>query len=143
MELVYIKPTSIKRSTIKYLEVSSVRTTNSSRFRTKRTPRGDFFRYAKTGKPILAVFVDDSRQKLANEEDLVAVCDKFDVNAVMVDEPEAVVKYGLGGHQLPAYVYFEDGVPSVYEDQDDDDDPEEDPLLAWIEEHVSSFHKWR
>ena len=71
---------------------------------------------------MLAVFVDDSRQKLSNEEALVAVCDKFDINAVMVDDPAAAVKYGLEADQLPAYVYFEDGVPAVFENQDDDDD---------------------
>ena len=92
-------------------------------------------KYAKTGKPLLAVFVEDSKQKLANEESLLSICDKFDVNAVVVDDDAAVSKYGLD--ELPAYVYFEDGVPTVFEDHDDDAD-QDDTVLDWIAEQRTS-----
>ena len=96
-------------------------------------------KFAKSGKPILAIFVDDSRQKLTNEEAIVSVCDKLDVNAVIVDDDAAVAKYGLD--ELPAYVYFEDGVPTLYEDEDEDGSEAtggDEDLLEWIEEQRTS-----
>jgi len=93
-------------------------------------------RYAAKTKqqPLLVVFVEDSRQRPAHEDALVALCDRLDVNAVLVDDLKAArTRYGLD--RFPSYVYFEDGVPTVYEEDESED---VEALMEWLEEQRTS-----
>ena len=75
---------------------------------------------AKTGKALLVVFVEEGGKPLDHklEEAIKRVCDRFDIGIVKVDEKEAAVKYGID--EFPTMVYFEDGIPTIFEDEDDD-----------------------
>ena len=75
---------------------------------------------AKSGKALLVVFVEEGGQPLHHqlEEAVKRVCDRFDIAIVKVNEREAASKYGID--EFPAMVYFEDGIPTIYEDEGDD-----------------------
>ena len=75
---------------------------------------------AKTGKALLVVFVEEGGKPLDHklEEAIKRVCDRFDIGIVKVDETEAAVKYGID--EFPTMVYFEDGIPTIFEDEDDE-----------------------
>ena len=75
---------------------------------------------AKTGKALLVVFVEEGGKPLDHklEEAIKRVCDRFDIGIVKVDEKEAAVKYGID--EFPTMVYFEDGIPTIFEDEDDE-----------------------
>lgn len=57
-------------------------------------------------------------------------CDKYGIQFVKIDDPHAVRQYGLDS--LPSVVYFEKGIPNVY----DKDLEEEDEILEWLVEQL-------
>jgi hypothetical protein len=75
---------------------------------------------AKSGKALLVVFVEEGGEPLNRllEEAVKRVCERFDIGIVKVDEKTAATKYGID--EFPAMVYFEDGIPTIFEDEDDE-----------------------
>lgn len=57
-------------------------------------------------------------------------CDKYGIQFVKIDDPEAVDEYGLDS--LPSLVYFEKGIPNIY----DGDLEEEQDILEWLIEQL-------
>lgn len=53
-------------------------------------------------------------------------CDKYGIQFVKIDDAAAADEYGLDS--LPAVVYFEKGIPNVY----DGDLAQEDEFLEWL-----------
>lgn len=53
-------------------------------------------------------------------------CDKYGIQFVKIDDAAAADEYGLDS--LPAIVYFEKGIPNVY----DGELEEEDEFLEWL-----------
>lgn len=53
-------------------------------------------------------------------------CDKYGIQFVKIDDDAAADEFGLDS--LPAVVYFEKGIPNVY----DGDLQEEDQFLEWL-----------
>ena len=75
---------------------------------------------AKSGKALLVVFVEEGGKPLNHqlEEAVTKICDRFDISIVKVDEREAAAKYGID--DFPTMVYFEDGIPTIFEDENDE-----------------------
>ncbi|XP_049820636.1 uncharacterized protein LOC109604293 isoform X4 [Aethina tumida] len=69
---------------------------------------------------------EDSVQTLDDLEDIDDDCDKYGIQFVKIDDPAAADEYGLDS--LPAVVYFEKGIPNVY----DGDLEEEEEVLEWL-----------
>ncbi|KAL1490518.1 hypothetical protein ABEB36_013197 [Hypothenemus hampei] len=69
---------------------------------------------------------DESMQALEELEHIDDDCDKYGIQFVKIDDPAAANEYGLDS--LPAVVYFEKGIPNVY----DGDLEEEDEFLQWL-----------
>ena len=74
---------------------------------------------AKSGKALLVVFVEEGTQTLNHELEkaITNICDRFDIGIVKVNEKEAATKYGID--EFPTIVYFEDGVPTIFEDENE------------------------
>ena len=85
---------------------------------------------AKKGKPIFVMFVEDANKPLTGEKSIIKVTDQFDIGLVKVESPAP--RFGI--RKVPAFVYFEDNIPTIY-----DEDPQ-DPkaLVEWIEEQRTS-----
>ncbi|XP_066251341.1 uncharacterized protein hlk isoform X2 [Euwallacea similis] len=73
---------------------------------------------------------DESMQALDELEHIDDDCDKYGIQFVKIDDPAAAEEYGLDS--LPCVVYFEKGIPNVY----DGDLEEEDEFLQWIVEQL-------
>ena len=75
---------------------------------------------AKSGKALLVVFVEEGGKPLNHqlEEAVTKICDRFDISIVKVDEREAAAKYGID--DFPTMVYFENGIPTIFEDENDE-----------------------
>ena len=75
---------------------------------------------AKSGKALLVVFVEEGGKPLNHqlEEAVKRVCERFDIGIVKVDEQEGANKYGID--EFPTMVYFEDGIPTIFEDENDE-----------------------
>lgn len=69
-------------------------------------------------------------QTLEQLEHIDDDCDKYGIQFVKIDDPYAVQDYGLDS--LPAVVYFEKGIPNVY----DGDLEDEDDILQWLIEQL-------
>lgn len=69
-------------------------------------------------------------QALEELEHIDDDCDKYGIQFVKIDDPNAAEEYGLD--TLPAVVYFEKGIPNVY----DGDLEEEDEFLEWLVEQL-------
>lgn len=67
----------------------------------------------KGGSPFVIIFVDDHKRELNSERAIMKVTDKYDIGVAKVEGLST--KYGID--VLPTFVYFEDGVPSVYDDE--------------------------
>lgn len=74
--------------------------------------------------------VDESMQALEELEHIDDDCDKYGIQFVKIDDPAAAEEYGLD--DLPAVVYFEKGIPNLY----DGDLEEEDDFLQWLVEQL-------
>lgn len=57
-------------------------------------------------------------------------CDKHGIQFVKIDDPEAAEEFGI--ENLPAVVYFEKGIPNVY----DGDLEKEEDFLEWLVEQL-------
>lgn len=59
-------------------------------------------------------------------------CDALGITFVKIDNPEEAVEYGI--NKVPKLIYFEKGIPTIYEGNLED----EEKLLKWLEEQTSS-----
>ncbi|XP_030752656.1 uncharacterized protein LOC115879799 isoform X6 [Sitophilus oryzae] len=73
---------------------------------------------------------EESLQILDELENIDDDCDKYGIQFVKIDDPAAADEYGLDS--LPSVVYFEKGIPNVY----DGDLEEEEELLNWLVEQL-------
>lgn len=73
---------------------------------------------------------EESMQALQELEHIDDDCDKYGIQFVKIDDPEAVDEYGLDS--LPSLVYFEKGIPNIY----DGDLEEEHDILDWLVEQL-------
>lgn len=69
-------------------------------------------------------------QALEELEHIDDECDKYGIQFVKIDDPHAAVEYGLDS--LPTVVYFEKGIPNMY----DGNLEEEDSFLEWLVEQL-------
>nr|XP_022906930.1 uncharacterized protein LOC111418597 isoform X1 [Onthophagus taurus] len=90
----------------------------------------------KDGKTVAVLFYDaDDRksQKVLNElENIDDECDKMGVVFVKIDNADEAKEYGI--EKIPSLVYFEKGIPTLYEGNLED----EDKVLKWFEHQVKS-----
>ncbi|KAF7270389.1 hypothetical protein GWI33_016650 [Rhynchophorus ferrugineus] len=73
---------------------------------------------------------DESMQALEELENIDDDCDKYGIQFVKIDDAAAADEYGLD--TLPSVVYFEKGIPNLY----DGDLEEEEDLLNWLVEQL-------
>ncbi|CAH1113506.1 unnamed protein product [Psylliodes chrysocephalus] len=73
---------------------------------------------------------EESMQVLDDLEHIDDDCDKYGIQFVKIDDYHAVKEYGLDS--LPAVVYFEKGIPNIY----DGDLEEEEEILEWLVEQL-------
>lgn len=57
-------------------------------------------------------------------------CDKHGIQFVKIDDHEAVEEFGI--EELPSVVYFEKGIPNIY----DGDLEQEEDFLEWLVEQL-------
>ncbi|ETN65219.1 l(2) long form [Anopheles darlingi] len=90
----------------------------------------------KEGKSIAVLFYDNNdkkSEKVLNElENIDDECDQLGINFVKMDDVEEAKEYGVT--KFPKLVYFEQGIPTVYEGSLD----EEEEVLEWLERQTSS-----
>uniref|UniRef100_A0A0K2UHY0 Putative LOC100161052 [Acyrthosiphon pisum] n=1 Tax=Lepeophtheirus salmonis TaxID=72036 RepID=A0A0K2UHY0_LEPSM len=68
-----------------------------------------------TGNAILALFLKSDSKVFPGEVDIYRVAERFDINLVKIqNEKAASNKYGID--EFPAVIYFERGLPTIYED---------------------------
>lgn len=82
-------------------------------------------------------FADDNNdkksQRVLNElENIDDECDKYGIIFVKIDNAEEAVEYGI--EEIPSLVYFENGIPLVYEGSLE----EEEQVLKWLEHQQKS-----
>lgn len=83
------------------------------------------------------MFVDDDddrkSQKVLNElENIDDECDKLGIVFVKIDNDDEAKEYGI--EKIPSLVYFEKGIPMLYEGNLED----EDKVLKWFEHQIKS-----
>nr|XP_012139952.1 PREDICTED: uncharacterized protein LOC100881857 isoform X2 [Megachile rotundata] len=92
----------------------------------------------KDGKTLAVLFYDNNdrkSQKILNElENIDDECDQMGVTFVKIDNPEEAKEYGI--EKLPTMLYFENGIPTLYEGNLED----EDKVLKWLEMQQKSDH---
>ncbi|XP_049299073.1 uncharacterized protein LOC125771930 isoform X4 [Anopheles funestus] len=90
----------------------------------------------KEGKSIAVLFYDNNdkkSEKVLNElENIDDECDQLGINFVKMDDVEEAKDYGVT--KFPKLVYFEQGIPTVYEGSLD----QEEDVLDWLERQTSS-----
>ena len=64
----------------------------------------------------------------------IQVADKYDIGVAKVEGLST--KYGID--VVPTFVYFEDGIPSVYDEESDELDSDPEAIAEWIEEQRTS-----
>ena len=64
----------------------------------------------------------------------IQVADKYDIGVAKVEGLST--KYGID--VVPTFVYFEDGIPSVYDEEGDELDSDPEAIAEWIEEQRTS-----
>lgn len=88
---------------------------------------------AKLSEAVLAIFYDEDNFVLPSEEDEIQhFCEQYDIALAKVEGRAQAASFGF--KKLPAISYFENGVPSIYEDSMQD----METLLEWIEEQRTS-----
>ncbi|XP_058053283.1 uncharacterized protein LOC131205271 isoform X3 [Anopheles bellator] len=90
----------------------------------------------KEGKSIAVLFYDNNdkkSEKVLNElENIDDECDQLGINFVKMDDTEEAKDYGVT--KFPKLVYFEQGIPTVYEGSLE----QEEDVLDWLERQTSS-----
>uniref|UniRef100_A0AAG5DAU9 Thioredoxin domain-containing protein n=1 Tax=Anopheles atroparvus TaxID=41427 RepID=A0AAG5DAU9_ANOAO len=90
----------------------------------------------KEGKSIAVLFYDNNdkkSEKVLNElENIDDECDQLGINFVKMDDLEEAKDYGVT--KFPKLVYFEQGIPTVYEGSLE----QEEDVLEWLERQTSS-----
>ncbi|XP_018568276.1 uncharacterized protein LOC108908653 isoform X2 [Anoplophora glabripennis] len=88
------------------------------------------------GKNLAVLFYDDDdrkSQKVLNElENIDDECDKLGIVFVKIDNDDEAKEYGI--EKIPSLVYFENGIPTLYEGNLED----EDKVLKWFEHQIKS-----
>ncbi|XP_011061895.1 PREDICTED: uncharacterized protein LOC105150473 isoform X2 [Acromyrmex echinatior] len=89
-------------------------------------------RLIKDGKTIAVLFYDNNdrkSQRVLNElENIDDECDQLGVTFVKIDNAEEAKEYGI--QKIPTMLYFEKGIPMVYEGNLED----EEKVLKWLEQ---------
>lgn len=75
---------------------------------------------------------DDSQRVLSELENIDDECDALGITFVKLDDIEEAKEYGI--EDVPALLYFEKGIPTVYEGSLED----EETLLKWLEQQTTS-----
>lgn len=76
---------------------------------------------------------DDKSEKILEElENIDDECDALGITFVKIDNPDEAIEYGINA--VPALLYFEKGIPTVYEGKLHD----EEALLKWLEQQTTS-----
>uniref|UniRef100_A0A182QYT1 Thioredoxin domain-containing protein n=1 Tax=Anopheles farauti TaxID=69004 RepID=A0A182QYT1_9DIPT len=90
----------------------------------------------KEGKSIAVLFYDNNdkkSEKVLNElENIDDECDQLGINFVKMDDVEEAKDYGVT--KFPKLVYFEQGIPTVYEGSLE----QEEEVLDWLERQTNS-----
>ncbi|XP_067631584.1 uncharacterized protein hlk isoform X9 [Eurosta solidaginis] len=90
----------------------------------------------KEGRVMAVLFYDNNDKKsekvLEELENIDDECDALGVTFVKIDNPEEAVEYGI--NKVPKLIYFEKGIPTIYEGNLED----EEKLLKWLEEQTTS-----
>ncbi|XP_011696351.1 PREDICTED: uncharacterized protein LOC105455018 isoform X4 [Wasmannia auropunctata] len=89
-------------------------------------------RLIKDGKTLAVLFYDNNdrkSQRVLNElENIDDECDQLGVTFVKIDNAEEAKEYGI--EKIPTMLYFEKGIPMVYEGNLED----EEKVLKWLEQ---------
>lgn len=76
---------------------------------------------------------DKKSQKILNElENIDDECDKLGIVFVKIDNDDEAKEYGI--EKIPALVYFESGIPTLYAGNLED----EEKVLKWFEHQIKS-----
>jgi thioredoxin-like negative regulator of GroEL len=75
---------------------------------------------------------EDSEKVLNELENIDDECDQLGVSFVKIDDVDEAVQYGI--NDLPKMVYFEQGIPTVYEGNL----VNEDEVLSWLQRQVTA-----
>lgn len=75
---------------------------------------------------------DDSQKVLEELENIDDECDSLGITFVKIDNTEEAKEYGI--EDVPCLLYFEKGIPSVYEGRLED----EEAVLKWLEQQTTS-----
>ncbi|XP_073845689.1 hulk isoform X2 [Musca autumnalis] len=90
----------------------------------------------KEGRVLAVLFYDNNDEKsekvLEELENIDDECDALGITFVKMDNIEEAVEYGIDS--VPKLIYFEKGIPTIYEGNLQD----EEKLLKWLEEQTSS-----
>ncbi|XP_078039522.1 hulk isoform X2 [Augochlora pura] len=93
-------------------------------------------RLIKDGKTLAVLFYDNNdrkSQKILNElENIDDECDTLGVTFVKIDNAEEAKEYGV--EKMPSMLYFEKGIPTLYEGNLED----EEKVLKWLEQQKKS-----
>lgn len=93
-------------------------------------------RLIKEGKTVAVLFYDNNdrkSQKVLNElENIDDECDQLGVAFVKIDNDEEAKEYGI--EKIPTLLYFEKGIPTVYEGNLE----EEEKVLTWLHHQVEN-----
>ncbi|XP_021927616.1 uncharacterized protein LOC110833625 isoform X10 [Zootermopsis nevadensis] len=93
-------------------------------------------RLIKEGKTIAVLFYDNNERKsqhVLNElENIDDECDTLGIVFVKIDNRDEAKEYGI--EKLPTLMYFEKGIPTIYEGNLED----EEKVLVWLEHQVKS-----
>ncbi|XP_076765990.1 hulk isoform X1 [Xylocopa sonorina] len=95
-------------------------------------------RLIKDGKTLAVLFYDNNdrkSQKILNElENIDDECDQLGVVFVKIDNADEAKEYGI--EKIPSMLYFEKGIPTLYEGNLED----EEKVLKWLEQQQKSDH---
>ncbi|XP_046832571.1 uncharacterized protein LOC124430289 isoform X3 [Vespa crabro] len=93
-------------------------------------------RLIKDGKTLAVLFYDNNdrkSQRILNElENIDDECDQLGVTFVKIDNAEEAKEYGI--EKIPTMLYFEKGIPTLYEGNLED----EEKVLKWLEQQQKS-----
>ncbi|KAJ8675217.1 hypothetical protein QAD02_011003, partial [Eretmocerus hayati] len=95
-------------------------------------------RLVKEGKTIAVLFYDNNDRKsqrvLAELENIDDECDSLGIVFVKIDNPDEAKEYGID--KMPSLLYFEKGIPTLYEGNLED----EEKVLKWLDSQAKSDH---
>uniref|UniRef100_A0ABD2XLF9 Thioredoxin domain-containing protein n=1 Tax=Trichogramma kaykai TaxID=54128 RepID=A0ABD2XLF9_9HYME len=92
----------------------------------------------KEGKTLAVLFYDNNDRKsqrvLAELENIDDECDSLGIIFVKIDNVDEAKEYGID--KMPSLIYFEKGIPTVYEGNLED----EEKVLKWLDSQSKSDH---